>query len=72
MNNFAAMSDDDVFSLYSDWYKDVNGFRPRGHSREQAISWMEYESKPEVQAERRAQWDAEAAWLDEMDRKYAI
>lgn len=72
MNNFAAMSDDDVFSLYSDWYKDVNGFRPRGHSREQAISWMEYESKPEVQAERRAQWDAEAAWLAEMDRKYAI
>lgn len=72
MNNFAAMSDDDVFSLYSDWYKDVNGFRPRGHSRKQAISWMEYESKPEVQAERRTQWDAEAAWLAEMDRKYAI
>lgn len=28
---------------FSDWYKDVNGFRPRGFTLEQARDWMERE-----------------------------
>jgi hypothetical protein len=29
---------------FSDWYKDVNGFRPRGYTLEQARAWMASES----------------------------
>ena len=66
---FSEMSDDDVFSLFSDFYKDVNGFRPRGFSREYAVSWMEFEMQPERQEARRKEWEAEAAWIEEMARR---
>lgn len=69
--NFNAMSDDELFSIYSDFYKDVNGFRPRGHSREQAISWLEFELSPEQQARRRELEAAEEAHWQELERKWA-
>ena len=30
-------------STFSDWYKDVNGFRPRGYTLEEARDWMDRE-----------------------------
>lgn len=71
MSNFNQYNDEDLFNLFSDWYKEVNGVRPGRRSREDIISWMDYESDPAVQDQRRIEWEREAAWLDEMDRKLA-
>ena len=35
------------------------------------LSWMDYESDPAVQAQRRKEWEQETARLDELDRKLA-
>ena len=71
MSNFNTMSDDELFSMFSDFYKDVNGFRPRGHSRDYAINWMEFELSPEQQARRRELEAAEEAHWQELERKWA-
>lgn len=69
MSKFNEYNDQDLFDLFSDWYKEVNGVRPGRRSREDILSWMEAESDPAVQEQRRAEWAREAAWLDELDRK---
>ena len=68
MSNYNTMSDDDLLNIFSDWYKEVNGFRPRGEywTRERIINWIEYESDPEVQEMRQCQWAEESRRLDEM------
>ena len=72
MANFNAMSDEDLLSLFSDWYKDVNGIRPRGAywDRDHMLEWMEHETKPEVQEERRAQWEEESRWIQEQEDRF--
>ena len=71
MSNFNQYNDEDLFNLFSDWYKEVNGFRPGHRSREDIISWMVYESDPAVQEQRRVEEsERDADWLDEMDRKF--
>ena len=69
MSVFNSYPHDELLSYFSDWYKEVNGFRPRGEywTRERIISWMEYESDPEVQEMRHAQWAEESRRLDEME-----
>ena len=67
MTNFNEYNDQDLFDLFSDWYKEVNGVRPGRRSREDIISWMDYESDPAVQDQRRVEWEREAAWLDELE-----
>lgn len=57
--NFNQYNDADLFDIFSDWYKDINGFRPRGWTREDIISWMEYEGSPEAQAQRQAEQQEE-------------
>ena len=69
MTNFNEYNDQDLFDLFSDWYKEVNGVRPGRRSREDIISWMDYESDPAVQDQRRVEWEREAAWLDELDAR---
>jgi len=71
MSKFNQYNDQDLFDLFSDWYKEVNGVRPGRRSREDMLSWMDYESDPAVQAQRRKEWEQETARLDELDRKLA-
>lgn len=73
MSKFNQYNDQDLLDLFSDWYKEVNGFRPRGEywTRERILSWIDYESDPAVQDQRRIEWEREAARLDELDRKLA-
>lgn len=70
MSKFNQYNDQDLFDLFSDWYKEVNGVRPGRRTREDIISWMDYESDPAVQDQRRIEWEREAARLDELDRKF--
>lgn len=67
MSVFATYSDDELFSLFSDSYKEIHGYRPRARARENMIEWLEYEMQSDVQAERQAQWEAEARWFDEQE-----
>ena len=67
MSKFNQYNDEDLFNLFSDWYKEVNGVRPGRRSREAILSWMDYESDPAVQDQRRIEWEREAAWLDELE-----
>lgn len=45
MTNFNEYTDQALWDIFSDWYKDTNGFRPRGSywTRERIVSWMESE-----------------------------
>lgn len=66
MSVFNSFSDDELLSYFSDFYKEVNGFRPRGWDRERMVEWCEYNSQPEVQEMHQAQWAEESRRLDEM------
>ena len=59
--SFKIMSDDELFSLFSDWFKDVNNFRPRGAhwTRETVIEWCEANSTPEAIARQQQEWALE-------------
>lgn len=65
MFDFNSMNDDDLFSLFSDSYKDVHNFRPRGHSREYAVAWLTYELSPEREEARRKQREEEERRIEE-------
>ena len=67
MTKFNEYNDEDLFNLFSDWYKDVNGVRPGRRTREDILSWMAAESDPAVEEQRRVEWDRETAWLDELE-----
>ena len=67
------MSTEELGVLVWDWYKDVNGIRPRhmdSSDREAMLSFVEYELRPEVQEMRRKEWEEEEAWLDKMEQDY--
>jgi hypothetical protein len=67
------MSTEELHTLVWDWYKDVNGIRPRhigSNDREAMLSFIEYELRPEVQARREQEWAEEAKLLDEMEARY--
>jgi len=43
LEKFEAMPIDDLFGTFSDWYKDVNGVRPRHidrYDRESIMEWI--------------------------------
>ena len=67
MSVFDSYPHDELLSYFSDFYKEVNGFRPRGWDRERMVEWLEYNLQPEVQKMHQAQWEAEARRLDEME-----
>lgn len=77
MTNFNEYTDQDLIDLFSDWYKDVNGFRPRGEywTRERIVSWMESEreladAQDELKQEMEEDyflWQQEAARLAETE-----
>ena len=60
-SQFSQMSDDELFSLFSDWFKDVNNFRPRGAhwTRETVIEWCDANSTPEAIERNLAEWALE-------------
>ena len=52
--------DPDMANLFSDWYKEVNGVRPKFFvTRADVQAWIVKESAPEMVAMRQAQWAAE-------------
>lgn len=65
LEKYSEMSTEDLHGLFSDWYKDVEGIRPRHISskdREAMLDWIAYEITPEVQAIREAEiakWNAD-------------
>ena len=67
MSVFNSYPHDELLSYFSDFYKEVNGFRPRGWDRERMIEWLEYNQRPEVQEMHHAQWAEESRRLDEME-----
>jgi len=67
------MSTEDLSILVWDWYKDVNGVRPRHmnmEDREAMLSFVEYELRPEVAEQRRQEWAEEEKQILEMENKY--
>jgi hypothetical protein len=66
------MSNEELHTLVSDWFKDVNGFRPRHISiqdREAMLNFIEYELRPDIQAMRNAEWDEQEKWFEDMNAK---
>jgi hypothetical protein len=71
-SSFSLMADDELFSVFSDFYKDCNGIRPRGAhwTRESVIDWCEAQSTPEMIAYHQAQWAEEARWNDVLEERF--
>lgn len=71
-SSFSLMADDELFSFFSDYFKDINGFRPRGAhwTREVVIGWCDAQSTPEMVALHQAQWEEEARWNDVLEARY--
>jgi len=69
---FQSLNNEDLHSCFWDMYKDVNNIRPRWISpedREEMLSWIAYELTPERTAQRIAEWEEEAKWLEEQERR---
>ena len=64
-SSFSQMSDDELFSYFSDFHKDVLGFRPRGAfwTREVVVDWCERESTPEAMARHQEEWAVEEQYF---------
>lgn len=64
-SSFSQMSDDELFSYFSDFFKDINGHRPRGAfwTREVVVEWCERESTPEAMARHQEDWTAEEQYF---------
>ena len=60
-SSFSMMSDDELYSFFSDFHKDVLGFRPRGDfwTRERVVEWCERETSPESMKIHLAEWALE-------------
>lgn len=75
-SSFEIMSDDELYSFFSDFHKDVLGFRPRGDfwTRERVVEWCERETSPEAMERHQAEWKAEAEmndlWDAELDAEW--
>jgi hypothetical protein len=69
---FQSLNNEDLHSFFWDMYKDVNNIRPRWvdpNDRDYMLSWIEYEISPERTAQRIAEWEQEAKWLEEQERR---
>lgn len=69
---FQSLDNEDLHSCFWDMYKDVNNIRPRWvdpNDREHMLSWIAYELTPERTAQRIAEWEEEAIWLAEQERR---
>jgi len=69
LETYQAMNNEDLHAIFSDWYKDVNGIRPRfatPNDREVILDWIAYELSPAMQEQR--QKEAEAWEKDFQDR----
>ena len=64
---FVMMDDDELYSFFSDFYKSVLGFRPRGSfwTREVVINWCKRESTPEAIARQAEIWAKEESEMEE-------
>lgn len=70
IEDFKALSNEEIHSIFWDMYKDVYNVRPRfmdPEDREGMLSWIENELRPEIIEMRRAQWEEEAKWLAEQE-----
>tara|TARA_Y100000296_G_C5059856_1_gene199217 strand:+ start:189 stop:446 length:258 start_codon:yes stop_codon:yes gene_type:complete len=72
------MTDVDL-SLFSDLYKDLHGFRPKGFSVEMATNWLAWRLSPAGEAgaaaqfaEEEAEWEAFLKQEAEDERWYAF
>jgi hypothetical protein len=71
-SSFSLMADDELFSEFSDFFKSVNGFRPRGAywTRDAVIDWCDAQSTPEMIAYHQAQWEEEARRNDVLEARW--
>lgn len=71
MSIYESYNDDELLSLFSDWYKEVNNIRPRSNwTREEILDWMEYESQPHIQQERHSRWEEEERLIEEQEASW--
>lgn len=69
---FESISDDELFSMYSDVYKSYYNIRPSLSyvTREFIIDWFDYESQPEVVAARQKELEEEVKFFESMEKRY--
>ncbi len=75
--NFSEMTDSELFSFFSDYYKSCYNFRPSSSeiwTRENVIIWLTREFQPDMIEFRKEQWAKEEQdfedyndYLDEME-----
>ena len=61
--DFSSYSDDELLSFFSDFYKDINGHRPRGEywTREIILAWCIDETSLEAMERHQADWAEQEA-----------
>lgn len=72
--SFEIMSDDELYSFFSDFHKDVLGFRPRGDfwTRERVVEWCERETSPESMKIHLAEWALEDEYYASLNESFKI
>jgi hypothetical protein len=66
-NVHCSLVDYDLANAYSDWHKEITGFRPKAFAtRSDVQTWIIRHSSPEAMAERIKLWDAESRILSEV------
>ena len=72
--SFEIMSDDELYSFFSDFHKDVLGFRPRGDfwTRERVVEWCERGTSPESMKIHLAEWALEDEYYASMNESLKI
>ncbi len=60
---FASLTDNELYSFFSDFYKDCSGIRPRGEywTREIILAWCIEETSPEAMERHQADWAEQEA-----------
>lgn len=72
VSSFYMMDDNELYCFFSDFYKTVLGFRPRGDfwTRERVVEWCERETSPEAMERHQAEWAAEAEMNDRLEAEW--
>lgn len=61
--HFASLTDNELYSFFSDFYKEINNIRPRGEywTREVILAWCIDETSPEAMERHQADWAEQEA-----------
>jgi len=73
IETYQAMNTEDLHAVFSDWYKDVNGIRPRhiaSNDRESILDWIAYELTPAMQEQRQKEFEAWEKDFEDRCREY--